>query len=66
MNKRVLAIFLAGLLVGIALGRFDHDADERRRVLATGALYWVVDAQPNRLALWRQFKATFAEAQAKQ
>jgi hypothetical protein len=60
--KLVVFVFLAGLIAGIALGRFDHNTDERRRALAAGALVRLIDAQPNHAALWQQFKATYAEA----
>lgn len=63
---KLVVIFLVGLVVGIALGRFDHDRDERRHALAVNALVLTVNEHPDHAQLWRSFKATLAYARARE
>lgn len=56
--KLVIAVLIAFAL-GTLLGHFDKSAEDRQRADAAYALILTVNEQPNRAALWRQWRATF-------
>jgi hypothetical protein len=58
----VIAAVVIAFALGLWAGHVDLSADASRRATAANTLILVIDDQPNKAALWKQFRETFAYA----